>query len=104
MKPETLAYIKKELTKFLKVVEALSYYWKDIPHYTLLYVLVQNMTLDKVNTVGYDHNKEVEKLHTIMSILDKIKDYHNSHFEKYIHRECDFIISGNIYSEDFDFE
>ena len=99
MNTTTLSTIKKEISKFLVVIESIADYWKLFPHYTLISVLIQNAAHDSSNCVGYNHDDEVNKLRKILSILRELKEYHNSYFEEYVFNEIDIIIMGHEMSE-----
>lgn len=101
MKTETLSYIKAEIRRLHNVVDALADYWKDFPQYTMISVLLQNAGHDGSSRYGYNHDSEVKRMYSILELLKKLSDYHNSYFEKYVYKEIDCIISGNVMSEDF---
>lgn len=102
MKAKTLSYIKSEIRKLHDVVNSIADYWKEFPQYTMISVLLQNAGHDSSTFSGYNHENEVKKLYTILEVLRKLSEYHNSYFENYVYTEVDLIISGNAMFEDIE--
>ena len=100
MTPQTLKAIKDKLREFLPVVEKIANHWQYQHHYTLLYVLVQNIVHDSSECVGYEHDVEVAKIHEILSILKSIADYHKSYYESYVYNEVNDFITGMEMAEE----
>lgn len=92
MSPKALKEVKKRLQEFLKVIETITKYWDSPARYKTMTVLLQNMAFYPINCVGYDHEKEVAKLRTLLDIFRRIKEYEHSHLESWIYEEVDGLI------------
>lgn len=104
MSPKTLKHIKKELSKFYKLVETITDYRTDdntrSPHYTVLSVLLQNMQADTSDCHGYTHEEAVNKLNHIQALIENLaKYYSNDHTILWVSEEVNTIINGNEMSE-----
>jgi hypothetical protein len=99
MEATTLSCIKREIAKFLPIIESIAKYWKEFPQYTLISVLVQNAAHDSIHCFGYNHDDEVAKLKEIVKLLKQLKDYHNSYLEEYVYNEVSMIVEGNEMDE-----
>ena len=101
MKETTLLTIKSEIRKFHKLIISTidTAKWSQ-PHYTLLSVLVQNMSFSGKNAHGYNYQKEVDELFALRNLLREYADYYQSYFEEWIASEVEMIIMGNDFMED----
>lgn len=86
--PKNLAEFKKLAKNFYIMYEALVEYWNrkedenqpdSYPIATTINVLVQNVQFSSVECVGYDHQREVNKVDSIVKLLKIMYDYDKSY-------------------------
>ena len=103
MKPETLAFIKKEMAKFLIMYNNLAEYYcrnNSFPELKVVRVLLQNASFSGVKSVEYSHEKAVERLYQIEKLLLEMRSYYNHHdMIQMAYDELSCCIMGNIQSE-----
>jgi len=102
MTPQTLKEFKDRMTEFYPLVHSLSKYFESQKGYEVIQVLVQNLAFSGVYSVGYDHDKEVEKCREIIKVLEKFSNWEKSHFESYVYETVDFIFSGLEMAEEME--
>jgi len=103
MQPITLKQFKRDLRDFNKVYHQVSEYF-DMPEYTMIYVLLQNMGSDCEETHGYEHDKEVQKCRQIIDILRSLHKYNkHSYMAEYAYNEASMMFQGYAMSEDEQF-
>lgn len=103
--PETLAKIKKALTKFYKLYESLVKTWNGqlehgnnatYPHTIIALVLLNNMAISTVKCVGYDHQVSEDNLYANLKQLELLNEYHDKNYmTHYAYAEAESIITGH---------
>ena len=110
MLEKTLEDIKVDLRKLHNIYEVLITEWNGelkhgndaiYPITVTVGVLLGNMAHQSVNTVGYSHNKDMEKLARSLNTLQKLNEYNNKcYMTHFAYTEAEAIITGHIMSEE----
>jgi hypothetical protein len=104
MTPKTLLSIKTGLTKLYKLVKLIADFRTSQPAYMIVAILLQNAQSDSSNCVNHDHIKDVKELYDIKRLLQEFYSYEkNDPFYEFVYLEYQYIIDGNIMSEDESF-
>ncbi len=98
MTPQQLKSLKQDVKKLYKVYDNLAKYF-DNPITTTISVLLQNLAFDGSDCQTYSHEKEVEKVNNILSLLRELKDYNSFYLTEFAYTEVDMIFTGIFMSE-----
>lgn len=90
--------IKSQIRKFSDVVTRVAHYWEGtFPGYTMVAVLLQNMSFDSLS-----QEESERKMIEILVILREMRNYHKSYFYEWVYDEVSCIYNGNIMNEEYD--
>ena len=111
MKPETLKEFKKRVNEFRKVYDKLVTLWNgDIkngdnaifPATVIVSVLLHNMAHDSSDCLGYDHQREVNKIVDSLEALNALNNYDNGcYMTHYPYTELSNLWIGLDVAEDY---
>lgn len=92
--------IKSQIRKFSDVVTRVAHYWEGtFPGYTMVAVLLQNMSFDSIDL---SQEESERKMIEILVILREMRNYHKSYFYEWVYDEVSCIYNGNIMNEEYD--
>ena len=102
MKAQTLLQAKQQIHNFREAIQPIIKHW-DSNKYTLLNVLLQNLSFNSVGTVGYNHFKDVAECEKIIRAIENLAAYETKcHVTGYIKDEVTAIWDGLNMSEEYE--
>ena len=111
MKPETLKEFKKRVNEFRKVYDKLVTLWNGelergnnaiFPSTAIVSVMLQNIAHDSSNCLGYDHQREVNKIVDNLETLNALNNYENGcYMTHYPYTELSRLWTGLDMAEDY---
>ena len=111
MKPETLKEFKKRVNEFRKVYDKLVTLWNGelehgnnatFPSTVIVSAMLHNMAHDSSDCLGYDHQREVNKIVDSLEALNALNNYDNGcYMTHYPHTELSSLWIGLDMAEDY---
>lgn len=108
MKPETLQQIKKELSRLFWASRAICLIDKKFSFmcgHTTASVILNNISFDRTDCVGYNQEEEEKKLSESVKALKLMSEASKKdHVLSYFYHQANMIVDGNVMSEDYEEE